>query len=762
MMKYLVLSFFLLFSIGCATQSNIESQDQGRTPIEKLREEQQLFLASESSSESLLRLRRLENKVYETYFARYLSAVRTNQSRLALEYLSICQEIKPDNALLEIEIKRLESKLIVEEELARVEALLSNGLRQQAGNELALLIETHPKVEKFKSLLASIQKEPQESEYMALDLDSVDIKDALSFVVGSFGISPIFDESIKPQAVSLSASSIDFYEAVGYLTQEADLGYTVINETTLLFFQLDKGSLERFSEQYVKTYYLNSVTATDMTSMLKSVMTLKNVSVNDDLNVVVIRASNSEHEIISELIGINDHPKAEVLLEVEILEVNKSKADRLGIEYGNYEIGVQTGTLPLIGDREQALTENGAITIPSISLSAFKQDVDAKTLSNPKIRVLDGKRAKIHIGDQVPLRSSSITESTGQTKTTYEYRDTGIRLEVQPKVYTDNSVEITLQLEISSLGENLGTISDPAFRIGTRVADTSMVLQNGETAMLGGLISENDQDSSTIIPVLGRIPLLKHLFSFADDRRSSTDVLLSITPLVVRPVENNQLQGNTLSIGTEKRLGRSARTGLEGLKLNFVGAVDLSRPEPIIVAGDDLGPEGPTVQTVSPEPVSPTAQSGLKKVFEQKEASPALPASADEPQQTGSPRLMFSAAEYQAAVGEVLALPLKADGLAIQGGYVVEVAFNPAVSRFSKVNADRLSEESYTVEASENRVFIEFKEIEGIGSEDTLLEIEFEAMQVGTSFVIIRPIDLVDAEGNSLNVSIGNTKIKVK
>jgi len=160
--------------------------------------------------------------------------------------------------------------------------------------------------------------------------------------------------------------------------------------------------------------------------------------------------------------------------------------------------------------------------------------VDAKILANPKIRVINGKTAKIHIGDRVPLRASTITDATGQVRTTFDYKEIGIKLVAEPQINLDNSVESKISLEVSTLGENIGTAEEAAFRIGTRNAETVMLLRDGETAILGGLIRDDERSTHLRIPGLGDVPILGSVFSNYDKSGGRTDVLLTITPRVVR------------------------------------------------------------------------------------------------------------------------------------------------------------------------------------------------------------------------------------
>ena len=739
MIRKLLLITLIIFVDGCASPNVEPLADTTHISIEELRAIKENYKDKQLTASELVSFKKQEQTTYKFYFSNYLLALKQNNYEQAIEALYICQEIMPDNNLLANEISRLGDEITTEKEVGKISTLIKNNNISQASELLTTLLQKHPNNEAALLLLEDINEQSNHDPKISLSLNHTDIKDALTFVTRSFSISSLFDESIKPQNVTMNIDAISFYDAISYLVKEAGLGYSVINEQTVLFYQMDKNSINKFSDQFIRSYYLNTISAKDMAAILRSAISIDNISVNEDLNTVIIRADKSQHHIVNKIIKSNDHPKAEVLFEVEILEINKTNTDRVGVDYDSYEIGIQTGSLPLIGEKLSALKENGAITIPNIALSAFKQDVDAKTLSNPKVRVLDGKKAKIHIGDQVPLRSSSTTDSDGDTTTTYEYRDTGILLEVQPKVYTDNSVEISLELEVSSLGENLGTSSEPAYRIGTRVAETSMVLKNGETALLGGLISQQGQDSATKLAGLEHIPILKHLFNYDDARLSSTDVLLSITPLVIRPVRSSKLQGNLLSVGTNDYQSQSVKQDLQTLQLQFISNVDLSKPEPVVLKQSN--------QSV------PTSYSPY--VSNQTLTSPET--------DTSVPMLKLGENQYSVTENQDVSIPIIATGAAKKGGYSMEIAFNPAVSTFQNIVPGEIDSNGFSVETRDNRLFIEVSEQNReISENSTLFTLKFQGRSSGTSFVILRPIGLMDNNGKNQNVEIRNTKIKVK
>src|SRR4029079_7824802 len=158
-------------------------------------------------------------------------------------------------------------------------------------------------------------------------------------------------------------------------------------------------------------------------------------------------------QLVQRIIDSNDRKPAEIILDVEILEVNRTKAEKLGLDLGSYSVTASLPppfTVPVNGSIRDAITNNAVMTIPAATLRLYKQDIDARVLANPKIRVMSGKAAKIHIGDRVPLRAATIIDATGQTRTTFEYKDIGIRLAVEPTINLDNSALVKLGLEVSA------------------------------------------------------------------------------------------------------------------------------------------------------------------------------------------------------------------------------------------------------------------------------------------------------------------------
>jgi general secretion pathway protein D len=728
---------FIVSCVSCASSpSNVERPGFDE-PIEEVRYLRQTDYRSLGMSQ-VIEQDMIERDAYNFYYKKYMHALKQQRWDEVKDYLKVCMEIYPDLDYLQDELTDAYIKSDEQSVYDEAIELRDAGKIQLAIDKLDEFIKINPVTsERLLNLYAEFTESENgiQNESIQLNLDGVDIKQALMLVLDSYGISGIFDESIRSKPIYLDIESIGFYEAITQLVAMSNLSYSVINAKTILFYQNDPAAIAKYEDQYVRSYRVNSVTAKEMASIVRGAMSIKDITVIDTQSTIVVKGSLTQHELVSALINLNDRPKPEVFLEVEILEVNKTLAETVGIDYESYDLTVQTGSVPLLEGQSSYFRDNSTITIPSITLNAYKQDVDAKTLSSPRIRVVDGEKAKIHIGDEVPLQSSSTTDSDGDTTIEYEYEDVGVRFEVVPKIYNDSSVELTLELEVSSLGENLGTTSNPAYKIGTRVAETSMVLRNGETVILAGLISELGQESTSQIPGLSRIPLLKSLFSYDDDSLSKTDILLSITPIVIRSARFNKDQSDLLSVGTGNLAKYSGYDGLEKLNLNFTYEPQTLKKTPMRVQIDNPSVAG--------------LQSSNTQVADlQVKNNTQIP----------TPMISFPEGSYSSLEGRPIEVELVAGNIDFAQLDEIEIAFNPAVTEFRAISSSVISESEYVVFQEENRLTLSIQSEYKAFEANEVFNIEFNSVGTGTSFLIIKPVELEDGQ----RVVISNSKIRVK
>ena len=396
---------------------------------------------------------------------------------------------------------------------------------------------------------------------------------------------------------------------------------------------------------------------------------VETVSVNPEARTVTIRDTRERVAMAEQLVNANDRAPAEVVMEVEILEVNRSKSEQLGLDFGS-QIALATPTVDVrefnsLDDIADAVNTS-ALSLPAVTLRYFKQDVDAQTLANPSIRTVDGDEALIHIGDRVPLRSSTIQDATGQTRTTFDYRDVGIKLTATPQIRLDRSVAIDLTLEVSSLGQNLGTADEPAFAIGTRNIATRMVLDDGETAIIGGLIRDEERASVQRVPGLGNISRVGQLFRSRDRSATRTDIVLTLSPRIVRGRDIAGLPDAQFFSGNGQRVSADPNVDFVAsqagtmpvIRLDMSGRTDLR-----------AGLRMPAASAPAPAAAAPASGAA---------ARPALPAPGTAPAAApaGRPGLSFGDRSFEMVRGAEARIPVMGENLPEEGGRV-RIRFRP-------------------------------------------------------------------------------------
>lgn len=758
MMKYLLLMIVLgLAACAFTPAGNRENvpADPGEY-LPRLQEMKQKMSVETSNTDLKVAYRQLYTKALR-YFLDTGNAYFSNDdydNAIAMYKNGLL--VDPENALFLQRLYKAES-------YRESEPLLNDAIKFWTAKDYAaaqksidLILKRFPQNSKAKQLQKNLDevivKNVDNGPKINLDFDKIDLPSALAFIADSYGINVVLDSSVKDTQVSFHVKAMPFYEALGLLLETTRHSYRVIPPNTLLVFSDTKEKRTQYQSTSVKTYYLNSIEAKEMAGILRGVLDIKQVTINSVNNSVTLSEQDHVLRAAEQVIERNDVTKGEVAFDVEILEVNLSRSLLAGVDYGAYQIGTQTDGVPVTGSISDSIRESTTLSIPSVTLNAFKQDVDAKILANPKIRVMDGEKAKIHIGDRVPLRTSDILDATGQTRTTFEYQEIGIRLAVEPVIHTDEQVTIKLALEVSSLGENLGTAEQQAYKIGTRNAETVMLVKDGETAILGGLVKEEERNSSTQVPGLGTVSGLGQLFRNDDKSGNRSDILLTITPRIIRgpgSAASNQSAISVTSPHTDMlsvlRLDpvsspTSIRSSAEPVKVVVEGAPQ----ETAVSEQDDVADSAPPVVA----PSEPTAQ-----------VEPAAPSSEAEA------TMQFDQDTYQMESGAASEASLLAGNLTQGSNLAFEVVFNPTLVTIEDVKAlgSKVSNVTYQQAAEANVVTINASIVDTVAEQpEKIVHLQFNGKRKGTSYLVVRNIKLVDAEGNPVQTRAENARIKIQ
>lgn len=374
------------------------------------------------------------------------------------------------------------------------------------------------------------------------------IKNIFQVLSRESGVNFIFDKDLRDETTTIYLEEATFEDALELILMTNRLARKVINENTIIVYPDTPQKNKQYEEMMIKAFYLENIEAKKAVNLIRSMTKIKDIFVHSELNALVLRATPDALELAEKVIRATDREDAEVMLIVNIIEINRNKALDLGLKFDPYSA---TLALPT-GSGDGGLTFGGAIglkaldgmsakdaalTIPSATLSFKKEDSNVDILANPKIRVKNNKKAKIHIGDRVPV-VSSVLGSGGGTTESIQYLDVGIKLDVEPKIRPTGMVDLKLVLEVSSIvGEFTTGEENTVFQIGTRKTETVLRLADGETQIIGGLISDEERHTVVKVPGLGSIPIIGSLFTSKSKSKGKTDIIMSITPHIIREVD---------------------------------------------------------------------------------------------------------------------------------------------------------------------------------------------------------------------------------
>src|SRR5262249_30681408 len=268
--------------------------------------------------------------------------------------------------------------------------------------------------------------------------------------------------------------------------------------------------------------------------------------------------------LASKLIHDSDRGKAEVVVQISVLQVRRDRARSLGIQPGGRTTIAfnpvsplaPAGTVPLdkLGDISAG---DFTISIPNAVAAALMTDSGTKIIQNPEVRVSDGESARLRVGDRIPIATGSFSVASGAApvvNTQFQYVDVGVNIDLTPHVHPDHSVSMKLGVEVSSLNGqvNIGGVLQPI--ISQRRIDHEIRLQEGEVSILGGLAERSQSKSVSGWPGLSRLPLLRYLFSGEDVTNAENEVLIVVHPRLVRMRELTGESLRALSVGTDQEL----------------------------------------------------------------------------------------------------------------------------------------------------------------------------------------------------------------
>jgi general secretion pathway protein D len=466
-----------------------------------------------------------------------------------------------------------------------LEIILTKQARTKKDHTEALQKALKAREEENQPIAVKLQPLPQEPlAHFRLTADSRRVFETLGKLAG---INIAFTPDFRPAPLSEDLSGVKIEDALNLVAMQSKSFWKVVTPNTIVVIPDDVNHRRDFDQTVVKTIYLSNPLApadrTAITTALKQVLGLQHIMDNPDANALIIRDTPANLAAAEQLVRELDRSKAEIMIDINIVEADRDRIRDLGLAPSTINPATGTTTpgleaaaayVPPVTTSSTSTTtvstgaaainslnyKNIQVIIPGVTAEAILNDNKTHIMQSPQIRVTDGQTAKLKIGSRIPYATGSFLPSLGGTtsssgsvgllaSTQFQFQDVGVNLDLTPHLLSTGEIAVHAKIEISSLGASItvGGISEPTF--GQRVIEDDFRLQEGEVNLLGGLIQRTLTDQVEGVPGLADIPGLRYLFSQNNKEVNDQEVLVMLTPRVIRLPEPAITEGSAVPMG---------------------------------------------------------------------------------------------------------------------------------------------------------------------------------------------------------------------
>jgi type II secretory pathway component GspD/PulD (secretin) len=541
------------------------------------------------------------------------------------------------------------------------------------------------------------------------------LRDIFGSISKSTGVNIIFDSTFQDRVYTTTLNGVTLGEALNSIVTANQLFYKVQDPKTVLIIPDNAQKRAQYEEQLVQNFYISHVDPLELAQMLNQVIRpiggqqlAPVISANKTASVINVRATTAMMSIIERMIESNDKPRAEVIVDVQILEVNRGRAKKYGIDLGNYAINA---VFSPERDPRGAAAEGGAATlnaqpfnantisrgvstsdfylaVPSAVVRFLEQDTETKVIAKPQLRGAEGVPLELNLGEDIPVPSTTFTPvaaggANSQPLTSFNYRSVGVNVKMTSKVTYEGDIRMELFVESSTLGAGVVIAGQELPSFGSRKVTTVLRLREGESSLLAGLLREDQRKLLTGFPFLLRLPVIKQLFSNNDTSVTQSDIVMLLTPRIVRTHELTPQDVGPIRIGTQANLGLSGPPPL--LAQPGAPAAGLAAAPP--------APQPAAVQTPPAQPALAPPVAQVPPVQPQVQIPPtAVAAAAPTPAATvptgpagamsiGGGQILVSVPPEFRVGGGPYTVPISITGASQISSVSLTVTYNPAVLR---------------------------------------------------------------------------------
>lgn len=566
---------------GCATSgargpTPAQTFTQGQQELAQGRVEEGLALLEQAVRDDPKRVE------YQVYLANQREAISAGLAREADRYRAAgdyataeaiyrqIQRVDPGSQRARIGLAQIPVDQRHDLQIAEAEAAVAKGDSAAADGLMRRVLQENPQNPRARSLarrieegsLATTGASPRLKRSLGkpitLEFRDADLSAVFEVMSRAAGINFVLDREVQGDAkVNIFVRNTPIEDVLKVLLLTNQLEHKVLNDNSVLVFPATPAKQREYQDLVVRSFYLTNADAKQTQAMLKAVIKAKDIYIDEKLNMLVLRDTPDAIRVAEKLVAAQDLAEPEVVLDLEVLEVQRARLQELGLQYPN-EIRLgqgltnPTATIPSVIQLGKGGLQ-AFVTNPAIIVKIRQELANANLLANPRVRVKNREKAKVLIGRRLPVFTTTSTANVG-VSTNVSYLDVGLKLELEPQVYLDDEVAMKVNLEVSNvIRERSSGGTQPAigYEIGTRNASTALRLKDGETQALAGLIQDEDRRTFNNVPGLANLPVIGRLFSNQGIDAQKTEIVLLITPRVVRNVDRPPALVSEFASGTE-------------------------------------------------------------------------------------------------------------------------------------------------------------------------------------------------------------------
>ena len=445
----------------------------------------------------------------------------------ALDQYRLALDLNPASPGLSAEMQEVEAR-----REAGLQALSLDKLKEQARERA----------------LPGLALGPEAREPLGVAFRNVSLREAYLALGKVAGVNFVFDPQFQDQTISLDLRDVAFEQALAAIASTGRTFHRVVESKIISVIPDTPSKRREYEQQAVKTLFLSNADLKETIDLLRIVLGARKIAPLPGANAITINDTPERVAAAERIVAIVDKRRSEVVVEVEILEVDRSRLRQYGIEITSGIPGTE-GVISAIGpDPTKTFTlddnpyskESLVVTgLPGVIVRLLESDRSTRVLASPQLRISEGQTAQARFGDQVPVPVTTFTPIASggisqQPITSFEYKNVGVNIDITPRVHHDGDVTLSLKLDVSAIGAP-GFQGLPTFN--SRTVNSVIRLKDGETTMIAGLIRDDERKTLSGLPGLASIPVLGRLFSRNQTEVETSDIVMTLTPHVVRRAE---------------------------------------------------------------------------------------------------------------------------------------------------------------------------------------------------------------------------------